>query len=98
VTIHGETDFSHVHWNSDDETVMQAMLQAARSWLDAPVLRWEVKRWRYARPRTIFPDPFLVVSSDPSLVLAGDIFGGPRVEGAYLSGLAAAEWLLTAQH
>ena len=51
--------------------------------------------WRYAVPatrRTTPPD----APCDPSrlLALAGDAFGGGRIEGAYRSGLAAAGRLL----
>ncbi len=47
---------------------------------------------RCATPRTIWPEPCWV--SD-SLALAGDAFAGPRIEGAAVSGLAAATAILS---
>ena len=53
----------------------------------------QAHRWRFALPTEPLPDPCLY---DPDLRLAvcGDWCGGPRVEGAFLSGCAAAEALL----
>jgi predicted NAD/FAD-dependent oxidoreductase len=48
-----------------------------------------VKKWRYATPRRTFSSPYWTHPQLP-LVLAGDAFDGPRIEGAALSGLAAA--------
>ena len=50
-------------------------------------------RWRYARVTDPIGEPFL---RDPEarLTLAGDGLLGPRVEAAWLSGVAAAEAIL----
>jgi hypothetical protein len=47
-------------------------------------------RWRLALPVNPLPEPFLF-DSEQGIGLAGDWCGGPRVEGAYLSGTALAE-------
>lgn len=54
--------------------------------------RVQLKKWRYARPIHSAPQPFLR-STDPGLpfYIVGDAFGPARVEGAWLSGVAAAQ-------
>ncbi|MEO1065563.1 MAG: hypothetical protein AAFZ07_29455, partial [Actinomycetota bacterium] len=50
----------------------------------------QVKRWRYAGPVTPHPERSVDVGRGTPIVLCGDAFGGPKVEGAFLSGLDAA--------
>jgi predicted NAD/FAD-dependent oxidoreductase len=50
----------------------------------------QVKKWRFATPLTIWPERYW---ANEMIVLAGDAFGGPKIEGATLSGLAAAKYL-----
>ena len=54
----------------------------------------QVQRWRYARPSVAHPEPCLLAAHLPTLVFAGDAFGGAKVEGAALSGAAAAAAVL----
>jgi renalase len=93
LTLHASPEWSEARWNTDAGEVHRLLLDAAAPWLGpANVVESQVKRWRFATPRSPWPDPCWV---DPSrsLVLAGDAFAGPRVEGAYQSGLAAADAL-----
>jgi renalase len=89
VTIHATGDFSRAHWDSSDDLVVAELVHAAG--LSARPLDGQVhvQRWRYARPTTLHPDRCLVANGLPPLVFAGDAFGGPRVEGAALSGTSA---------
>lgn len=90
VTFHASPVWSEANWDTPVDDVHPVLLEHARPWLgDATVIESQVKRWRFATPRSPWPDPCWV---DPSgtLVLAGDAFAGPKIEGAFESGLAAA--------
>ncbi|MEO7723893.1 MAG: FAD-dependent oxidoreductase [Chthoniobacterales bacterium] len=94
VTIHASQAFSLERWDRDRAASGRLLLEAAQQWLGAQVLEFEVHGWRYSKPLRVAEQPCMILSTGPPLVLAGDAFAGPRVEGAALSGWAAAEALL----
>jgi len=96
LTLHATAAWSLEHWDHDREAVHRDLLAMAEPYLGrAHVVESQVKRWRFATPRTPWPDACWVApDTQAPLVLAGDAFGGPRVEGAARSGLAAAGVLL----
>jgi predicted NAD/FAD-dependent oxidoreductase len=91
VTIHATPEFSRTQWDAPDEAITEALLDAAQ--LESSVLPGsvQIQRWRYARPSIEHPERFLRLSDMPPFVCAGDAFGGAKVEGAALSGAAAAQ-------
>lgn len=94
ITIHAGPEFSRVHWQEDDERLVKPLFDAASSYLRSPVRFYQVHRWRYSKPAPCLEQRCMSVLTAPPLILAGDAFGGPNVEGAVLSGWAAAERLL----
>jgi renalase len=95
VTIHAGPQFSATYYEAETATASHLLLAAARTWLGAAnVLASQLHRWRYSKPIQLYPDFCLYVAEPLPLLLAGDAFAGPRVEGAVLSGLAAADCLL----
>ncbi len=94
VTFHANPAWSEQHWEFGADELCAVLSDAAQKWIgDATITRCEVKKWRFATPRSISPDPCWL-SDDRSIVLAGDAFSGPRIEGAHNSGLAAAHAVL----
>lgn len=93
ITLHATRRHSRLHLESP-ETAAAQMLSEARPWLGADVLEFTTHRWRYSVAETLHPARCLVADGEAPLVFAGDGFGAPRVEGAFLSGLAAAGALL----
>jgi predicted NAD/FAD-dependent oxidoreductase len=99
VTIHLAKARSEAMWSATDADVVGFALKAAKEQLgDAGkpngVLASSVQRWRYADPITCWPDKYVMWGESPRIVLAGEAFDGPRVEGGFLSGRAAADALL----
>jgi renalase len=92
ITLHAGADFSRTNWNNATQAG-DFLLQMAAPWLGARVKHFQIHRWRFSRPKYIHHDPVLSVRCPAQLVFAGDAFGGQRVEGAVLSGLAAAACL-----
>jgi predicted NAD/FAD-dependent oxidoreductase len=95
ITVHANDDLSRVFWDVDPLKALATLRMDLELFLDeAAVIRQEqLKRWRYAKPATIHPERYLLAQSLPLLIFAGDAFGGPRIEGAVLSGWAAAGYL-----
>lgn len=91
VTIHATAEFSAAHWDDSEDEIADALLSAAALDADPVPGRRSLQRWRYARPSVEHPDRCLMVAGAAPLVCAGDAFGGAKVEGAALSGLAAAD-------
>lgn len=90
VTFHATQPWSLDHWDDHTDTLRDVLLDRAAPFIgDAEVLDAQVKKWRFAGPVEPWPDPYWI---DPGhrLVLAGDLFAGPKVEGAFNSGIAAA--------
>jgi renalase len=98
VTVHAGPEWSRSHFEDDETQVIETMISLAGDRLGtdlAPaVVATSLARWRYSWVTEPHPEPCLVASGDPPLVFCGDAFGQPKVEGATLSGLAAADHLL----
>lgn len=94
VTVHATPEFSLENWDRDRTEIGRILLSSVAGWLGGGVRGFQVHGWRYSQPRFRDPDRCLVLSDRPALVMAGDAFGGGGVEGAALSGLAAAGTIL----
>jgi len=94
VTLHATPAFSLEHWDHDRLESGRILLAAAADWLGAGIRTFQVHGWRYCQPRNRDTKPCVLVSQVPPLALAGDAFGGGGVEGAALSGRAAAQAIL----
>ncbi|HBH29395.1 MAG: FAD-dependent oxidoreductase [Desulfofustis sp. PB-SRB1] len=91
LTIHATAEFSSARWEHERRAVGKTLLEAARPYIGkVTIIDYQVHGWRYSKPRQVYPEPCLMVCEKPPLILAGDAFAGPRVEGAVCSGWAAA--------
>ncbi len=94
VTFHANPAWSEDHWDDDNDALVEQLIAAATPWLGgARIVEHSLKKWRLATPRSIWPDPCWTTANG-RVVVAGDAFAGPKVEGAHNSGLAAAHALL----
>jgi predicted NAD/FAD-dependent oxidoreductase len=95
ITIHAGPDYSRWLFEQPDAEALARLEAGLRPFLDpkATIVGSQLKRWRYALPTALHADRCLVAKNLPTLVFCGDAFGGPRVEGAVLSGLVAGEAL-----
>ncbi len=98
ITIHAGPEWSREHFEAGEAEVTASLLAFAgerlASDLSSRVVETSLTRWRYSWVTRSHPQPCLVASEEPPLLFAGDAFGEAKVEGAALSGLAAADNLL----
>lgn len=90
--LHAAAVWSRAHLEDSAETTAKILVeefwQATRQ-TPRPLEYVIAHRWRYALPQEPLPQRYLL-DRDLNLAVCGDWCGGPRVEGAFLSGLALA--------
>jgi hypothetical protein len=91
LTAQAGPTYSQQLWERTDADILASMKVDMLPILGERVriVEAELKRWRYAQPKSVYKDRCLAAADLPPLIFAGDAFGGPRVEGAVLSGLTA---------
>lgn len=98
LTFHTAHARSAELWDLGDDEIRRQLLPHAATTVGldpSDFTQVQVKKWRYSGPVTPWPDRSVVVAEQPGpILMAGDAFGGPKVEGAFLSGRHAAETLI----
>lgn len=95
ITVHASPDFSRKHLDGDLLAAGQLMLEAVSEYLQPDtVVDWQMHRWRYSLAYERHPAPFYKAQTIAPLLFGGDGFGIGNVEGAFVSGLAMADYLL----
>lgn len=98
VTSHASPKYSRQHWDDPPADIIAKLEAALRPHLQSGrIVHSQLKKWRYSIPLTTHPQECLLAKDLPNLVFAGDAFGGRgRVEGAFMSGIAAGHALAAA--
>jgi predicted NAD/FAD-dependent oxidoreductase len=93
--LHASAEWTEEHLDEAPEVIVDSLSRELERLTGMPlprVIHRDAHQWRFARP-----DPELEagvpVDRERGLVLAGDAYWGGRVEGAFLSGVAAARGL-----
>jgi predicted NAD/FAD-dependent oxidoreductase len=86
LTIHTTPDFARIHYAKSEAEIAALLQPDLAPWINGGIVSATLHRWRYSEPRLTFREPSLWLP-DLNLGLAGDAFGGPKVEGAVRSGL-----------
>ncbi len=95
VTIHSTPEFADDHQREVSDASAEALVEAAERLMASNAATTQHHLWRYAQPRTTLDVGAVSLAPSSPVILAGEVFAGARVEGAYLSGLAAAEQMVT---
>ena len=90
ITIHCAEAFSAQHFARDDAEVVRQVIFELEGILPLRFSAWRLDRWRYSRPVNALQTGAFTAGMPAGLVVAGDALSGARVEGAVLSGIAAA--------
>lgn len=96
LTVHTTPAFAAEHYARNGDEVAALLEAELAPWLgESGVVTTTLHRWKFSEPRATHPEPYVWL---PELALGfcGDAFGGPRVEGAAVSGLKLAACMAAA--
>jgi predicted NAD/FAD-dependent oxidoreductase len=95
LTVHTNPDISIKNWNLPDAELIDLILKESSQYLYGTYDFLKIHRWRYSKAISSHPQPYLIINKPGLLAFAGDSFAGEDIEGAALSGLGAAEEIIS---
>lgn len=94
LTIATDERFAEERFDDDREKVLDEIIEIASEYFSGDILHKQIHGWKYAFPLTEYKKAFEYINAPTPFVLAGDAFLDLSVEGAFLSGKTAAEFLI----
>lgn len=95
-TVHASNEYSQEYWDASDADRAPFLVNKTEDILGVKITDWSCHRWGFAKPVVTFGTTQFT-SSEQSLSLAGDSFGGERIENAAMSGWDAASAIMKVQ-
>lgn len=92
-TVHANDSYSQQFWEAPNEERVPFLTEAAEECMKAKITDWTCHRWGFAKPLITFGATQYTSAWD-RISLAGDSFGGERIENAALSGWDAAQAII----
>jgi predicted NAD/FAD-dependent oxidoreductase len=92
-TIHASDEYSQKFWDAPDSERVPLLLSVAQEYLHVKITSWSSHRWGFAKPVVTFGSTHWH-SQERGISLAGDGFGGERIEKAAMSGWDAADAII----
>lgn len=92
LTIHSTGEFAKTHFETDKHWVESTLLEAAKEYLGADIVESHLHRWKFAQSLQLVEPGYLKLDSSNLGIIAGDGFGGGKVEGAVLSASSVIEF------
>ena len=98
LTIQSTRAFAETFFEAPVDEVAAQLVAAAGPWIGSNITQWQLQRWRYSKAVRFAGVPCVRLDTPTNLLLAGDYMQSPsRMEGALLSGVAAARSILSMQ-
>ena len=91
VTIQSSAEYAAEHFDSAPDVWSAELVRTAQPHLASRIIDTIPHRWRFAQPAHVLDIGAIRIDAVAPVVLAGEAFAGAKVEGAFRSGLAAAE-------
>ncbi len=94
ITAHASASFSDFIWEFNDEKCKSIMIDELAKLVNFEKIETKIHKWKYAKPKQVLNYFFKQAKHNQNLIITGEIFGGAKLEGAFLSGFNTANYLV----
>ena len=94
ITAHASGSFSEFLWEFNDDECKRIMIDELAKLVNFETIQTKIHKWKYAKPKQVLNYFFKKDKHNQNLIVTGEVFGGAKLEGAFLSGFNTANHIL----